>query len=743
MPPPPTGLERTPSPIDGMVASQGATAFRSLLPDQRPPARAANPIRPAPALSIADITKMPMSIAADMEIAQMVVNRMEISRQARRDKWMIWNRVWDHYRGIYDIAGKESWQSHVFMPDTSKVVETVWANMYAALMQPDMPAEWEAIQPENGHRVSAINDIIHYDMVKSNFKTNFGSDFLRTLVMLGTSIGKMDYIKEYQDVMVKERATPSPVDGLLAQMGLPQSQDQRMYPKRMLVKDNAALSYRDLYDCYPEPYTHDFPSTKHWFIEKSKITNAELITGAQNQDPYYRLENVSLRLLESNIGTFSVNEDPEKQIIKRALNRIPVAMKYLDPDRPHELLEYWGPVPRGWLFPELMSDPIAKYEEVPAWIWVVDGQFCVRKRITPYRDGKPPYVRGHYIRIPTEWYGVGVAELMMGLQIEKNELRNTRIDNVNLILNKITAVLQDRVADWDRFVSEPGAIWTFTGLDDIKKALMPIEYPDVTKDAYLASKEIDQAEQEVTAATNVTVGVGGDAEDAGGNTFRGQLLNQQNANQRFMVYARILELGGLSDAYRMYYQRIYQFKDYDQIEAILGPQRMQGFQLIPPEQLDMIANLTPKGVMAVENKGIKLAQMAQFVQQFQGQPWLKTIEIAREELTAIGYSDPDRFVFSDQEVQIYVQQQQELMAHLQAMPQAPGAPGAPPPPGGPPGMPQRRPMGRVMNGQRHSPMGQPVAGGVPPRGVTQGQRPALPAIGPGASPIDLVGRPLG
>lgn len=683
----------------------------------------------------------------------MVAQRFDLSKQARRNKWMIWNRCWDHYRGIYDASNKEPWQSKTFMPATFKVVETIVSNLHSMLMAPEMPAEWESIQPENSQQVDNVNELVSHDMKKSNFRTHFGSDFLRELCTLGTAIGKVGYVKEFQDVMLKQRLGSS-MEMMLSQMGLnPGSSNERMIPKRMMVKDYSTFQRRDLYDIYPEPYTFNI-SPKHWIIEKSDITNSELINGMQNPDPYFKLENITPQLLMSTPGTYAIHEDPEKQIIKRAFNRIPVAMHYLDPDRPHELYEYWGPVPRGWLFPELQSDPVAKYENVPAWLWVIDRQWVVRKRLCPYRDGENPYIRGHYIRVPGEWYGIGVAEIMMGLQIEKNELRNTRIDNVNLILNKITAVLKDRVHDWDRLVSEPGAIWVFKGIDDIKHAIMPVEYPDITKDAYLASKEVDGEIQETTAATNTTVGVGGQQDDSGGATFRGQMLNQQNAATRPLFYARVLEAMGLAEAYRKYYQRIYQFKGYTEIAGIIGQAKFQQFQFVAPEQLEQFANLIPKGVMATENKGIKLAQWAQFRQQFPQEPWVKWIEVAREELIDMGYPDPDKYVFSDQEMQIYIQQQQQMMQQQQAMTQGMGASGpSQGPPGGAPQGPQGPGMGqngpgqgiqpRVMNGQRRNPMGQPVAGNYAPRGVTNGVRPPLAAVGPGASPMDMIGHPLG
>lgn len=673
----------------------------------------------------------------DQEICSMVVNRQKSSEYWRREKRMIWDRCWDHYKQVYDFTGKEPWQSHMFMPETPKVIETIVANLHATSMAPHTPIEYQANLAQLNDIVNQHNSIIANDMDRGNFKVAW-TDFLRSAVLLGTAVGKITYQLEKKTVMVKQRNRMAQLNGLFGAIGVQQVPQETSKMQEMTTKNWAQLEYRDIYDIYPEPYTFDIDDN-HWIIEKAKITNAELIAGANDPDPSMRLRNVNPALLSRNNDS-RLQSDPEKQARRMALMQQQVHMSYLEPDSPHELYEYWGPVPELWMFPERKDDPQAKYRTVPGWIWVVDKQWVVRKQLNPFRDAMPPYIRGHYIRVPGQWYGIGAAELMIGLQIELNELRNTRVDQTNLTLNKIMAVLKDKVpaGEWGRLKSAPGAIWLFEGIDDIKKAVQPIEYPGAGQDAYMNSNEIKQEIQEATAATSATLGVGGQEGDAGGKTFRGQLLNKQSAADRFMLYARGFESCGLSDSYRKLYQRIYQYKSYEDVASIIGPEKAAKFEFIPPEQLDQFAKVVPLGVLTTESKGVKLAQLEAFNQQFQGQWWFKQIEVARKECNEMGYPNTDQFIFSDEEVDQYNEMRKQLIAEdpmaggSMGGPEGgmPGAPMGGPPAGGPPG--------RGAPGKR-----QPIAGDVPRPSSEFGARPSMPARGPGAAPIDQTGRPLG
>lgn len=650
----------------------------------------------------------------DSEIRSMILKRKEASRTWRAEKKNIWDKCWNHYKQIYDSTNKEPWQSTTFIPASPKVAEVIISNMHSATLSPENPVEYQPRQPQFEIPVRDANDLIAVDCDRSEFKVNW-TDVLRTLGVIGTGIGKVEYKKEYATVTIKERVKTIPgMDMMRNVLGLPPAPTETNYQKRMLVKDFASTRNVDPYNCYPEPGSIEIDKD-HWFIEEGKICNYKLIELQNDEDNPVR--NITDDLLSNNPG--EVDSDSDKQEKDAALDEPVKTSAYLDPDQEHVLDEYWGPAPIWMVQPELYGDEKHKYEMVNAWFWLIDGTHVVRSQITPFRDAEPPYVKGVYIRVPGQFWGIGPLELMLGLQIELNELRNTRQDNVNIMLNKVMGVIKSAIAqgEYTRLVSGPGAIWLFDNIDDIRKALYPIEFPDVTADAWRSSSEIYNEIQEVTAATKATIGAGGGPDQAGGDTFRGQLLNKQTSSERFIMYARILEITGLSKAYRKMYQRIYQFKGWKEAEAILGEARAEKFKFVSPEDLDIMAKIVPLGVTTMENKGVKLAQKAQEFKMFMGQPWFKAVDAAREMVT-IGGGFPDRTIMSEEELKILNNIKRQLLAEGGGLPGQPG------------------PMGGMESGPPS-----PIAGNVP--GPTDGlPRPAIPPRGPGASPIDAQGVPL-
>lgn len=670
-----------------------------------------------------DVVGMTVDQQIDSEIVQMVTARQKDSEQWREPYRLEWDDATNNYEQVYDNSGKENWQATTFQPMTTTITERATASLHNMSMGPEIPVEYQARNNQDEALIDSTNEILQHDLERSKFKA-YWTDFLRSVSLYGTGIGKIDYVKSEEIVMVKERKKNVMGMGILQSLGnflgfQQEEEPDQLVPQKEIVKDWATFKNCDIYKIYPQPYTEEITKDT-WVIEKFKIKNKELIEGAKNPSEYYRLENVTPRMLAS--GYAGREYDPETQAKRYAQNDYDVTQYNLDPDFEHEGMEYWGPVPKWFLQPELRNDPIMKYETVNAWIWVIDGQWVARKRITPFIDGAPPYVKGNYIRRLGQFYGIGNGKLIGGLQVEKNEIRNTRQDNINLILNKIMAVLKDKVpkTSWERLVSDPGAIWPFENIDDIRKVVMPIEMPNITQDSWRASAEVDREAQEVTDVVKTTQTISAGEDQAGNGTFRGQLLNQQQANERFLVYARVLQVIALDETINKYYQRIYQFKSYAQIDRILGQKRSADFELIPPQEINNVAKLVSLGALSTMNKGVQLAQMSEFYKLFANDPFLKKIEYARKMYRLIGASsDPDEVLMSDEELQQFNQIRRSLMG---------------------PGMGGGEPMGGVSIPPAGPPPS-PISGDVP--SPTDGlPRPAMPARGPGASNFDMAGRPL-
>jgi hypothetical protein len=650
----------------------------------------------------------------DGEIASMILTRKEASRVWRQSKLEIWNQCWNHYKQIYDRTNKEAWQAGTFIPASPKVAEVITSNMHSALLSPEKPVEYQARQPAFEQPVRDANDLLSVDMERSEFKVHW-TDILRTTCIIGTGIGKVEYKKEHATVTIKERVKPNPLmDSMRRMMGFGPAPTETTRQERKLVKDYSTTCAVDPYNCYPEPGSIEIDKD-HWFIEEGKICNYKLIELANDQDNPVR--NITPELLSS--GPANPDSNGEKQDKEIALDEPVKPTAYLDPDREHRLDEYWGPAPIWMVQPELYGKEEHQYTMVNAWFWLIDGIYVVRAQVTPFRDAEPPYVKSVYIRVPGQFWGIGPLELIMHLQVELNERVNTQQDEINLKLSKPIAVIKSMVAsgEWGRLVSGPGALWVFDNVDDIKKAFQTIEFDANLGDSWRAIQWLLNEIQEASAAVKAVVGNdGGGGQDEAG-TFRGQMLNKQVASERFIMYARIMEVTGLGKAYRKHYHRIYQFKDWKDAEQILGPIRAQKFEFISPEDLDVMAKVVPMGVTSMENKGVQLAQMGEEFRMFSQFPWYKQVEAARRMVVQRGQADSDAVIMSDEELGILNQERQRMISEAGVPPGQPGMGGPDMPPSG------------------------PIAGGMP--GPTDGlATPPMPARGPGASPMDLNGRPV-
>jgi len=196
--------------------------------------------------------RVPIDTLIDQEVVGMVMDRQKVSEQDRKQHRMVWDQAWRDCRQVPNRTGKKPWQSAIVMPLITKSTEVIVANMHGAIMGPEMPVEWQSRgRPDLDEKIQKHNRIIAYDFEKSDVKVNW-TDFLRSCVLLGTGIAKVDYIKESEQVMVKERRQPSIMDSIMQKLGKA-PQLERLTPQNMLVKDYARFNYVDRYDIYQEP----------------------------------------------------------------------------------------------------------------------------------------------------------------------------------------------------------------------------------------------------------------------------------------------------------------------------------------------------------------------------------------------------------------------------------------------------------------------------------------------------------
>ena len=137
-------------------------------------------------------------------------------------------------------------------------------------------------------------------------------------------------------------------------------------------------------------------------------------------------------------------------------------------------------------------------------ITVANQSTLIRNEHNPYWDGQKPYVKMILVPVQNEFYGIGAIEPMQFLQHELNDKRNQRLDNVNMSMNRMwmwntSYHLPNGTAS---LISRPHGIIPVEGMvgDDVRRALRPLDIPDVTQSSYV---EEDVIKRDIQNATGV------------------------------------------------------------------------------------------------------------------------------------------------------------------------------------------------------------------------------------------------
>jgi hypothetical protein len=290
--------------------------------------------------------------------------------------------------------------------------------------------------------------------------------------------------------------------------------------------------------------------------------------------------------------------------------------------------EYWGLVPRKWVDLGMKESDEAE-ELVPGKLLIASGKFFLATEENPTQSMTPPFEKMDYIRTG-QTYGMGVCQLLEGLQEEINEIRNSRVDNVNMIIHKIFVVLEKYLVDPKDLRAEPMAVIRVKGseVDDWRKVIGELPISDVTKNAYQETFELERKAQEVTAANRVTTGSAGLVRDSN-QTLGGMELLKQAAADRFTVYAYTIGRMYMVSMARRYMELIYLNMPDETIQRILGDRpvtimddmgqdmmlkRWMLFKRLPPHEVDRDYDLIPFDVFSEENKFAKSQAMKSYGQ---------------------------------------------------------------------------------------------------------------------------------
>lgn len=304
----------------------------------------------------------------------------------------------------------------------------------------------------------------------------------------------------------------------------------------------------------------------------------------------------------------------------------------------HEVLFYWEDAKLG-LFVNRMSV-------------LYDGK-------SPYtRHGKKPFLTTCFEPLTGEMVGLSAVQVIEDLQHEINTMRNQRIDNVSLVLNRMWKARRGAGIEEDDLVSRPnGIVW----YDTQESAIQQIDTPDVTSSSF-QEERISKEDMENALGTPAAIrGVQATRQE----TAYEVATKSSSAGYRFDSKILVYETLCLKRLAYLMDMNNQQFIDQARVLRVYGPYGAE-WKKVQPWELAGEYDYYPAGssVDPLANKDLRRAQLTELMPLALQNPWIKQREFTKLLLETYDIRAVDTMLKTEQEMA--AEQQAAQIAALQA-----------------------------------------------------------------------------
>jgi len=359
-----------------------------------------------------------------------VYDRFQDMKEGRSTYENEWEKAQKQYEGFIASQDREDWQSDIYIPLTSSIVEAILAEIIDLNLRPlYLPRE-----PQDQSAATVLNHIFKYtwEIGDGDIEQH---KVLKDMLIFGTGIAQEYWRSDPRTV--KEMVSFDPDAG-------------EEYKEREI---------KDFDDVYMEAVRlHDF------YIDE----RARGFVGPNGARDCIR--------------RYVMHIDDFKNYFKGSVWDHLGAAKYVVPGGDTNYYEFYSP-PEG----------IDKNEVEVLWYWnkpddrlvIVANDVVVRNTPNPYTHKRLPFARAVDIFDGHKFYGTGEPKLLEGLQEEMNIHRRMLMDRGHLDIDKMFLVSSRESLDEEQLIKRPHGI---IEVDD-PNSMVPIEYGDVPS-SYFQSLEM-------------------------------------------------------------------------------------------------------------------------------------------------------------------------------------------------------------------------------------------------------------
>lgn len=566
-------------------------------------------------------------------LAQVMTKR----RGELEKKWNRWRR---NARSIYDpdkLSKKEPWQSKVFIPISMQHKEIIKSSIHRTIVA-GLPYNIQPRPSGDPEEAEMLKDLVIREMERSEFEL-VANDVIDEVCTYGVGFMKRAFVEVKQQRSVRVPRYDPMKTQMAALMGQPPQPDgYDRQPEERIVYRGIKAWHVSIWDLFFDPDASDFYATD--VAHRVRLSYQDIVNGVR-AGFYFPDAEVILRDIDEN----PPEADEDKQEMRADLLKSILPVKPVRNNKRHTTYETWCMLPKKWAYlrPEdqhLIDDPEAL---VPCKVLFTAHCLLAVDENERY-DGAHPFDRMSYIEVPGSIYAIGPMEMLEQIQDDMNELCNQKKDNVALILNKMFAVFDNAIVSRADLISKPGGAVRIKNqaVDDVRKALMPLDFPDLSQSAEKDQFDLERFAQELTGVNRATIGSGGaDSRDVT-ETYGGLKLLVQTATERLGHYAQLIEKRFSARVVRGYYVDIYANITPQEVLNILGPMRAAMFRFRTPEEVEQDYTWSPEGVMTNVHRPTRAAQWGALREAYKGLPFFNDFEMGRTIAQAVELPDADK-----------------------------------------------------------------------------------------------------
>jgi hypothetical protein len=293
------------------------------------------------------------------------------------------------------------------------------------------------------------------------------------------------------------------------------------------------------------------------------------------------------------------------------------------------------------------------YWEDDRYCIIINRGYLAKDVPNPFWHKKKPYDKETYVKVPGEFYGIGICEVIEHQWMELNTERNQRIDYRSMSLRRMFKYRKDANINRSELVWRQGG---FIGVEDMND-IDTFDVPSITGDTFNQEETIKQDIRDATGAHDVVMGA------SSGGTATEAMRNDNNAAMRFRLIISSVEKRLLVAISRKMIQLNQQFIDDIRLLPLFDKDDTE-WPEISPEEIQGEFHLIAAGssVEPMANKEAFKQRMVELYGVVANNPfWAQYPEKHRNFLKklfeAFDFQETDDFLPSDSDMQGAMQNQ--------------------------------------------------------------------------------------